>query len=565
MNKLSLRTIDGSVVKRILTQIIASLGLALILLLLSTQEAYSQELSPNMGLFEREEMRVLTTSDQKLFRYKINYYVNQHGENAVEVSLIEAHWLAKDSSLVVLRGRDTDSDHVIDAWFYSDGAIIKSIRRVATSDDVWPTARSIVLEFSLDEPRWLATLVGKELLRNLFITIQGEIETTQELEYTQIDLLDLDYKIADLQASGKDPLLLIELRRVSKEGWLRLLNRWTKTQVEERHKRIMGDLALFVGNGIVFRGVKFLAVKALNSSTVTSMKTYFRTAIEEQKLWKKGVISKAEATEQAGTKSSTSFFSRGADIVGHIGSKTAVRFATEKQAIDWLSRTSIFSRALKKIGTTIKDVGTASWDRKGYIATAQTVQLAIESYMRGYWNFSDVPLVLDHPVRSTQEFVSQVANDKGLLQNLSYMTLQTTLLSGTSEALTRRNANLGVKYAVCSLITLIDSATVNVLVQGKSDITRISFDTAWELLIGGSQVHLDLKMLRWTGDLAERFHNPKLRLVGYLLGSVDQAVGYAAYNKASTTFFEAKPEDSGKASISLPPVVVVPVFAPALP
>ncbi|MEY4615262.1 MAG: hypothetical protein RJB66_222 [Pseudomonadota bacterium] len=567
----SIRNLDvfgiGLRLRKFSTLVVASLVVVVAALCLLAQEALAQDVKPQVDLLDRREVRVITTPDQKTFRYKIEYYINRHGENAVEVSLIEAHWLAKETSLVVLRGRDTNADHIIDAWFYSEGAIVKSFRRTATSSDVWPTARAIVLEFSLNEPRWLATLIGKELLQNLFMTVQGEIDTAKEFERTQIDLLDLDYKISDLKESGKDPYLLKELQRVSKDGWSQLLYRWTTSQIEERHNRIMGDVALFVGNGIIFRGIKFLAVKALNGSTVSSMKAYFKTAIEEQKVWKKGLINKTtiNAEEETSAKVGLNYLAKGAEISGSIGTNKMVRFTSESEALQWVSRRAIFSRALMRIGSSLRDLSTSIWDRKGYIATAQTVQLAVESYARGYWSFSSAPLVLDHPVQSSRDFINQVANDKGLLQNLSYMTLQTSLLSGASEALSRKGAGLATKYAICSMITLVDSTSVNILVQGKSDISRVSFDTAWEILIGGSQVHLDIKMLRWTNDLAEKFKNPKLKLVGYLLGSIDQGLGYAAYNKASTNLFEKKEEIRSSPNDQLPPVAVIPVLAPFVP
>jgi hypothetical protein len=118
---------------------------------------------------------------------------------------------------------------------------------------------------------------------------------------------------------------------------------------------------------------------------------------------------------------------------------------------------------------------------------------------------------------------------------------------------------------VCSIITLIDSTSVNILIQGNTNVNRVSFDTAWELMIGGSQIHLDLYMLRWANGLAEKFHNPKLKLVGYLLGSLDQATGYLVYNKTTSTLFEEAHGTTASRNApyqSIPPVVIVPVLAP---
>lgn len=509
--------------------------------------------------------------DGKIYRYQLNYFLNNNGEKELVVSLIEAHWLTNDTHLEVLRGRDTNADQIIDVWFYSTGAVVKSLARKAHSEDAWLTAKDILLEFSLNEARWLATLVGKEILSTLFQTVQGEIQNSKELELLQMDLLDLDYRIEALSSSQSDPFLLHELKRVSAEGWKKLIERVNRGQITERQERAMGDVALFVGNAALLRGAKFLAGRALSSPTLNSMKSHIRAVIQEQEIWKQQIAKKATSLGSP-NKLTLAGLASGAGIFSSAASTSLVRFASAQEAIGWMSRQTFFSRTLQKIATMIKEVAVASWDRRGYVATTQTMQLAVESYARGYWTFADVPLVLDHPVQSTQEFIQQVSNDKGLLQNFSYMTLQTSLLSGASEALARRNAKLGTKYAVCSMITLLDSATVNVLVQGRSDVSRIAFDTAWEVFIGGSQVQLDLMMLRWANGLAEKFKNPKLKLVGYLLGSLDQGIGYTLYNKASSTYFEGKPTehankgDSKSNASSSPsgvaPVVIVPVLAP---
>ncbi len=548
---------------RAIMRILAIISCMVIFFLMWIQEAHSESLNQTQSSQIQTEIQNLATPSGRNFRYKLEYYLNHYGEKEVQISLVEAHWLAKDTHLVVLRGRDINSDGLIETWFYNEGAIVKALQRSADSENAWPVAQSILAELSLNESRWISTLAARELLAGLFFTIEGEFQDSKEMEQTQIDLLDLDFKIKEYENNKENLALVPELKRVSYNGWRNLLYRWTHTQIEESHKRMLGDVALFVGASVVLKGVRFLLVKTLSSESITSIKTYMREAVEQQKGWTQKLtarVAKLMPKKKGVIEASLTPLSLESANVG-----LAIRFDTESAAITWLSRNTLFSRTLTKIGGLFKDAATASWDNRGYIAMAQTIQLAVESYNRGYWKFSETPLVLDHPVKSSREFINQVAHDKGLLQNMSYMTLQTTLLSGVSEALSRNGAGLGLKYAVCSVITLVDSASVNVLIQGNTNYSRVSFDTAWELLIGGSQIHLDLHMLRWANGLAEKFHNPKLKLVGYLLGSLDQTAGYFMYNKTTSALFEnphGPTASNTDAPSELLPVVIVPVLAP---
>lgn len=539
----------------------AMIGCLVILLsILGMQEARSETLESNINI--KKDFKTLTSASNKTFQYELDYFINQHGEKEVQIALTEAHWLAHNTQLVVLKGRDTNSDGFIETWFYTEGSIVKSFQRKTNSEDVWSVAQEILKELSLNESRWISTLAARELLAGLFFTIEGEIQDSRDMEQKQIDLLDLDYKIKELSASNENSALVGELKRVSNQGWQQFLDHLTRGQVADREKRVLGDVALFIGGGVALKGVRFLLVKSLSTEAVSSIKVYMREGIEQQKGWMQKITSRAAGWLPAKKVPLNT-------VVNPISMETAetasvLRFASEGEAVGWLSRNTVFTNVLRNTGNYLKEVASASWDHRGYVAMAQTLQLAIETYNRGYWKFSETPLILDHPVQSSKEFINQVANDKGLLQNFSYMTLQTTLLSSVSEALNRRGAGLATKYAVCSLITLSDSAGVNILIQGSTNYQRMGFDTAWELVVGGSQVHLDLHLLRWANGLAEKTKKPKLKLVGYLLASIDQGVGYFAYNKTTGAIFE-KPHSTSAPVVPnapLPPAVIVPVMAP---
>lgn len=563
------------------TNIIAIGALALMGI---TQELKAEELFSKLPI-PRNDYRILTLENGDPQKYQLHYNINAQGEVDVHVFLVEARWLTEDTKLLVLRGRDINSDGKVDVWFYNDGPVIKSFRQEAKDEDTWPVVKTILKEHSFDESRWISTIVAREILADVSYTVEGEIQDMKELEKMQIDLQDLDYRILEMEAQKQDTETLEELRRVSADGWQKLMDRWNKSRIEDRHKRMMGDALLFLGGGLAFKGIKFLLVKAFSIEKIAVLRAYLKGKKAITKPWS-GRVSKRIPR----------FVPRAAGVmVAKKFGRSALRFLNPFEAITWLSRKQFFSRFLKGVGQLAVNVVKASWSQRGYIAAAQTTQLAIESYLRGYWEFSKVPLVLNHPVTSTKEFFNQVANDKGLLQNMTYMTLQTTLLSGVSTILEKNGAGIMMKYAVCSVVTMIDSTTVNIFIQGKNDYPRIAFDTAWEVLIGGSQVHLDLHFLRWADELAKKFANPKLKLVGYLLATADQGTGYGVYNKATGLYFEdgshpaptanapGAPSDSqsqggplilppettqaidkqmGVQLNGLPPVIMVPVLAP---
>lgn len=509
--------------------------------------------------FVYSEERLLPVNNDRVFRYHLDYFVNRHGEREMKVSLIEAHWLAKDTRLVVLRGRDTDSDNLIDVWFYSEDGIVKSIKKSAKSADAWWVASDLLRDFSLNESRWISTLVSRELFAELFFTVDGELEDTKELEQMQIDLHDLDHKILALEKNQENPALIQELKRIDAEGWKRLLDRWDRTRIEDRHERIMGDVAFFIAGGVALKGVKFLLVKGLSSEAMSSIKAYLSNAIEQQEIWLRNLSSRVE--KMMPQKSVVE-----ATAVESEKSSSVLRFGSESEALAWLSNKTYFSKSLQKMGGLIKEVGVGVWDQKAYIAVSQTIQFAVESYNRGYWKFSEEPLILSHPVATTPDFMGQVTNDKGLMQNLSYMTLQTSLLSSVDEALEHKGHGFKVKYPTCAMITFVDSMAVNVLINGNSDLNRVGFDTGWELFVGTPQVLLDKYMLKKVKAYAEKFKSPKLRYAGFLLTSIDQLVGYTLYNKATSALFEA-PHGGAVTGTqvqnkAVPPVVVIPILAP---
>lgn len=522
-------------------------------------EADSEDVSQQMTL-PLTEIKTLQTNSQRTLRYHVRYFINDLGESEVEVALIEAHWLARDTSVIVLRGRDTDMDQRFDSWFYSDGVAVRVISAIADSIKPWNTIRKLLLDFSLDEGRWVSSIVAKEILAEISLTVDDEIQNLKDLEHRQIDLLDLDQRIITLEKKNDNPLLLIEMKRLSKASWSQLLHDVTENRIMERQRLMIGDAGLFAGGGLLFKGLKIVIARAIGSPLMTSVKSSLRAIVDEQAGWLQKVRFRAESGEPL--KKGILQERLVGDGLGNLVGTSSLKFGSVREALVWLTRDSLFNRSLKSIAKTIQMSAQGVWGQRGYIATSQTLQLAVESYARGYWQFSKEPLILDEPVATTQEFFEKVADDKGLKQNFGYMTVQTTLLSGVTDALTRQNRSLGVKYAICSAITLIDSTTMNIFVQGRTDMKRVAFDTGWELLVGGGQIQLDLFMIRSSEKLAAQLRNPKLRLVGYLLGSVDQLAGYVLYNKTTSTFFESGSSDATTAAPSSSSLVPVPALPP---
>lgn len=559
----------------VLTTILSSLGFA-----------------EESGLFSRfpvprSEVYAFKNSAGKNSRIRMAYEYNRNGELAVSAFLVEAHWLAKDTELPVLAGRDLDGDNKIETWFYSEGPIIKSFQQASTSENAWNTASQILTKLDMSDGRWIGSLIAQEMLAGLSFALDGEAKDTESLAQNQMDLQDLEYRIKSLKAENPDPALLQELQRVSNEGWDQLLERWNKSHIEDRHKRLLTDLGLLFGGGIALRGVRFLLSKAISKQESLLISKKVEETLTQSQIAKQSWLQKANAKLGGLVKKPT--------VNGFTSATLGAgkRFASEVEAISWLSRYSVFSNTLKKIGGIAGAVLKASWSERYYIAAAQTMQVAVESYNRGYWKFSDAPVILKEPVKSAKQFISNVSSDEGLKQNVGYMTLQTTLLSGATSLLTNNGASMAMKYAVSSLITIVDSTAINVFVLKKPDLTRIGFDTSWELLIGSTQVLLDLKLVRWGETLVHKYNRPGLKLVGYMLATLDQTAGYALYNyatddsvdkplyksgidwvadKLSFSKHEAAPADQAVRPSNVDeqirrlnetaPVIIVPVFAP---
>lgn len=495
------------------------------------------------------ELHNLVTKSDDSIRYRLDYFLNKYGDRELQVSLIESHWLAKDTTIVVLRGRDLDSDGLIETWFYTDGAVIRSFRKKPESADAWPVVSEILNKHSMDEARWISTLIAREIITRLSVTIDGELQDMKKLEEQQIDLMDLDYKIADLEIKSPDSAVLNDLKHLSDKSWLAYVHQITSGAVEDRTKRAMGDVALAMAGNAALRGVKFLAVKSLGSEMLTGIKINLGKILSQKTFTVEKINSKVIAATPL--------------IHAKIAKPTVTAFRSVAEALRWFGSGKIFhSKFVKEAGHYLKAIK----GNLAYTAMSETIQLAVESFEAGYWTPSDMPLILDHPVQSVKDFGTQVINNEHILQNMGYMTLQTTFNASAYDRLKENGYGFKARYATSAAVTLVDATTVNIFILRKDDYKRLAFDTGWELSIGISQILLDKFFEEKSEHFADKFKNKKLVYVGWMLKAINQSLGYIAYSKTTHHLFgHSKPEEKehDKKEQGPLPVVVVPVYAPA--
>ncbi|MBY0415754.1 MAG: hypothetical protein K2Q18_16390, partial [Bdellovibrionales bacterium] len=125
-----------------------------------------------------------------------------------------------------------------------------------------------------------------------------------------------------------------------------------------------------------------------------------------------------------------------------------------------------------------------------------------------------------------------------VIENVGFMAADTILMTGVSKSLKTTKA----KFMASGAVALTNSSIMNFAIKDEADVKRVAFDTAWESVVGNTQVQLDLKALEYFEKLALKKGNPKIKLLGYVMVLVDQGIGYASYSKLTTAVDSVKLE-----------------------
>ena len=153
-----------------------------------------------------------------------------------------------------------------------------------------------------------------------------------------------------------------------------------------------------------------------------------------------------------------------------------------------------------------------------YIALSSSIQVGVETYVN-YDEFKDPdPKVVANRLLKSNEVKENV------LINLT----DTLVMTGVNAAVKNRIA----RYALLGTVGAGSSVVVGNALNGDQSGARVALDTGWSFGVDTTSLILEIKALHKFESLALKKKNPRLKLIGYGIVLVSNAVGYVAYSKA---------------------------------
>lgn len=494
---------------------------------------------------ESMQERTLQTPDG-IQHFAIHKSVNSNGELEVQIAHEEFRALVPGhTSNIVLYGRDLDRSGRINAWFFpGEDGVLEAVDRPADlsknpDDDAWNAASVIILNTCQYHDRWLIGILAHATASAMTLTESSEDRFERKLVEEELDLRDLEVRVNRLdKSSPRDPNLLALYETLS-DGWANLSQQISTEGIRDRFLYAAGDVALYAATAGIAEGAGKVGVWALPKVMTSAPGVW---ALDLYTRFAGGV---AEAASHLSQRVSERGAQLGIDAENLARLKQAVRWPLVEGAVQTVretieQRVSMLVRGLSsraqvatifaRSAEALKAVAKGALVQWKYIASTQALELGVEIYERRDTLFSPNPYV----------FARRIVTDKDLIEDVSFMTWDSTLSAGISVA----DPNLKRRMVVCGVLSLVNSTGMNMLVKKEPDKTRTGIDTSWEMVVGNIETQLDLKALNYFETMAEKSANPKLKLLGYAVAFIDDGVGYWAYEKVTNRYERVKAKDA---------------------
>ena len=516
-----------------------SLSIALIASLTSGALAW-----PSIAAAREKSARILgsshhfveTLSGREEFR--VDQYFNSRGEKELAVYHEESR-VFFDTEAIVLYGRDLDRDGAFDAWFVmGKGGVVQKLDRRSSEGDGWDIAEPLLR-------RNPGALKNRWLVRALFHWLNGYAgfagrDYLDNMDRTQLNLYSAEIRTDRLAAADKKhPMIRSYYQQISTE-WDRLGQELDKQLVVT----LALDSAMVAGPVLVTKALTAVLARLGINLAGSPISLYFK------KLYDSYVRAVIDVTKSSAARVAAKFrlSPKSRKIINQatgpfklVATRASVR---TEQLLQIMERHDILSRTMAHAFRNAMELGRAGLGFKTYIAQTQGVQLIAETFSRREELWDPNPLVL----------ANRIGSDKDLLQNMAFMTGETFMLAGMSKL----QPNIPKRLAVCAVLAVVNSVTMNYVIKGETDVERIKFDATWEAVIGNGQTLLDTAALGFSAHYAEKLKRPGLRLVGFAIAFVDQAIGYYSYAEKTKNFSAGQKQPTQGEH----PVRFVPIFAP---
>jgi hypothetical protein len=510
--------------------------------------------------------QVIQLNQGEFIRIHGLYSFNAQGEKQVHIYLKESHILSFETEQLVIIGKDINDDSLIDTWFFqNESGSISFLQRALTNDSDFQTMKEVFAGIFDSEGRWTVSILMKYAFQNLTLTGSDEYQFWANYENRQIELLDMELRLGSLLKKFPNDPTLNSFKKINADCWLALFDEFAKHKGADRFKMVGADVGLYLAGGVVVKGVGFVGKFVINKIGLDKTINFLSKMGEEhyQKLKMRVTNTKNYANFQMPVT---------VDIKKSAGYGILVRLAEipllNRPAViieDLVLKNRLTQSIVRNYPYFLKGLAEVNAN-KGYISYITAIQLGAEMLARGYVSYSDVPIILDSPVKGVGDIAKKVGSDKDLLQNLGYMSVETANAAGISKILELKGASLTKRFLICGIASTIDSIFMAKVIKGEINPIRNISDTAWEVVIGNSQTLFDIWQWQKWKELATTTDIKQLKVVGVLITFVHQAAGYYYYSKWSDYLEKTYPtinaeKKDSKSTDKLTPVLV-PVLAP---
>jgi hypothetical protein len=475
------------------------------------------------------------------FEVRALSYTNDLGGREIRLESALLPKINRKINSIIGYGRDLDDDGKIETWFLieQNRGIYKF---VAECEDTSceKTIRNKVFNNYTKSSKMLFYSAYASLMGHLFLSLDNRFQKESDFYKEWIDLEEYQTRLKRAVAA-KTPTLTKEQIRTSYEmliyGYEQNNLMLKKAEGADAWKLLGVDVALWVSGSVVFRLLQkpLIALGAkISASTMGQQLTSYITkfSLAQKKMSNKYIQGFNKKLGGKVTAIQMQKWNRALFKKTYTGGLTAMKMRSRLA-----EKLAPFKSKL--IGSV--KAGLSEWK---YILLSSSIQLTAETYA----NYEEVK------DRDPLKMAQNVLTHPDIQQNVAYMASETFFMTAAVSSL----KTVKSRYAVCGMIAIGNSTALNFFLKDEINMERVLTDTTWEMLIGSSQVQIDVAALTYFEQLSKKKGNPRLKLLGYAVVLVDQGLGYFGYSKLTEHVSE---REEKKQANDAPEVKIVPVFA----
>lgn len=492
-----------------------------------------------------EAVYPVNSKEDDSFEVRAVSYTNDLGGKEIRLESALLPRINRKINSILGYGRDLDDDGKIETWFLIEqNKGIYKLTAKCEDTSCEKTIREKVFSNYKKSSKMIFYSAYASLMGYLFLSLDNRYQKESDFYKEWIDLEEYQTRLKRA-VNAKVPTLTKEQIRISYEmlifGYEQNSLTLKKAEGADAWKLLGVDVTLWVSGSVVFRLLQkpLIALGArISASTMGKQLTAYisKFSLAQRKISDKyiqGFNKKlgGKVTTLQMQKWNQALFKKtytGGLLAMKMRSRMAEKMAPFKS---------------KLIGSV--KAGLSEWK---YIMLSSGIQLSAETYA----NYDEVKD--KDPLKMAQN----VLTNPDIQQNIAYMASETFFMTAAVASL----KTVKSRYAACGMIAITNSTALNFFLKDEVNMERVMTDTTWEMLIGSTQVQIDVAALTYFEQLSKKKGNPKLKLLGYAVVLVDQGLGYFGYSKLAEHISEREEKKLAKeAEEAAQEVKLVPVFA----